>query len=397
MKAILILTLFCCACNSPAQQPQQTQQPTPGSWMGRTTGKLPHLLYGLGEDRLGGAKMTYLDTNIAICVVDSVKENYKVKLSNYHYAYMPKTALKRDSLLTPKPYHLTENWNAYGDSLYDYVKIQLDEKLPYKSVQQLSPSRIVVDVYGATSNTNWIIQLSSLQEIKNAYYEQPEDDVLRAVIELKHEQHWGHHIYYDSASNVLVIRVKRQPYPLTLKNLRIAIDPGHGGSNGGAEGVTGHVAEKTLTLLFARQLESTLKEAGVTNVFMTRTKDTTLSMAERVDELLQFSPDVLISLHLNSSGYDTLRGVGTFYRYIGFRPLSQALLKQMLSLGLEEYGNVGNFNFGLNGPIDYPNALVEIAFLSNKKDEKLIMDPTFRTKVAARLMRGIQNWIAAMQ
>ncbi|BAV09860.1 N-acetylmuramoyl-L-alanine amidase [Filimonas lacunae] len=390
MKAIVILTLTICTTFAKAQQ--QTSY-----WMGRTTGKLPHLLYGLGEDRLGGAKMTYLDSNIAICVVDSTKENYKVKLSGYHYAYMPKTAVKRDSLLISKPYHLSQNWNVYGDSLFDYVKIILDEKLPYKSVQQMNPSRIVVDIYGATSNTNWITQLSNVKEIQNTWYEQPEDDVLRAVIELKHDQHWGHHIYYDSASNVLVIRVKRQPYPLTLRNLRIAIDAGHGGSNGGAEGVTSRVLEKTYTLQFAKQLETTLREAGVTNVYMTRTKDTTLSMPERVDGLLQFNPDVLISLHLNSSNSDTMRGVGTFYRYIGFRPLSQALLKQMLSLGLAEYGNVGNFNFALNGPIDYPNALVEIAFLSNKQDEKLIMSPEFRTKVAARIMRGIQNWIAAME
>lgn len=375
----------------------QAQQLSPGFWMGRTSGKLPYIEYGLGTDRLGGAKMTYIDTNVVVCVVDSVKDVYKVRLSERHYAYMPKTAVRYDSSVSLKPYYLTQNFNVYGDSAYDYVKINLDQKLPYKSIQQLNPSRIAVDIYGATTNTNWITQLTSAQEIKNVYYEQTEDDVLRAIIELKHTQHWGHHIYYDSTGSRLVIRIKRQPYPLTLRNLRIAIDAGHGGSNTGAEGITSHIAEKTFTLLFARQLESVLHEAGVKNVFMTRTKDTTLAMVERVEMLQQFNPDVLISLHLNSSDIDTVRGTGTFYRYIGFRPLSQAVLKQMLALGLDEYGNVGNFNFALNGPVEYPNTLVEIAFLSNKKEEKLIMDPAFRTRVAGRIMRGIQNWIAAME
>ena len=39
--------------------------------VGKTTGSLPYLEYGLGVDRLGGAKMTYLDTNIVVKVVDS--------------------------------------------------------------------------------------------------------------------------------------------------------------------------------------------------------------------------------------------------------------------------------------------------------------------------------------
>ena len=42
--------------------------------IGRTTGTLPHLEYGLGADRLGGAKMTYLDTNVLIRVVDSIED-----------------------------------------------------------------------------------------------------------------------------------------------------------------------------------------------------------------------------------------------------------------------------------------------------------------------------------
>jgi N-acetylmuramoyl-L-alanine amidase len=49
----------------------------------------------------------------------------------------------------------------------------------------------------------------------------------------------------------------------------------------------------------------------------------------------------------------------------------------MQDLGLKEYGNVGSFNFGLSGPTDYPNCLIEIAFLSNKEDEKRIRNPYF--------------------
>lgn len=55
-------------------------------WIGRTTGKLPALAYGLGEDRLGGAKMGYIDSNVALRVMDTVKGMYLVQLSKFHQA-----------------------------------------------------------------------------------------------------------------------------------------------------------------------------------------------------------------------------------------------------------------------------------------------------------------------
>ncbi|MFM2327730.1 MAG: hypothetical protein RIR31_1932, partial [Bacteroidota bacterium] len=120
---------------------------------------------------------------------------------------------------------------------------------------------------GATNNTNWITQLENVQEIKNVYYEQVEDEVFRIIIELKHPQHWGHQIYYQG--NNLVIKIKRQPENLSLSKLTIAVDAGHGGSNTGAGGPTGS-SEKMLTLAVALKLQKALEKQGV-KVIMTRT------------------------------------------------------------------------------------------------------------------------------
>jgi N-acetylmuramoyl-L-alanine amidase len=361
---------------------------------GRTTGSLPFLQYGLGEDRLGGAKMTFLDTLIMVKVIDSVKDDYEVQLSKYHTAWLPKVNFKADNQIVVRPYYLTESWKVFGDDKSDYVTISLDEKLPYRSVQEINPSKIVVDVFGVTSNTNWITQLNTAKEIKNAYYEQIEDDVFRVTIELRHDQHWGYSIYYEEKK--LVIRVNRQPPTLSLSKLKIAIDAGHGGDNTGASGVRTRILEKNYTLKIAKELEKALKKEKAT-VFMTRRKDTSLSMPERVMMLRQESPDFLISIHLNSSDKSSTEGVSTYYRYIGFRPLTQAILKRMLQLGLDEFGNVGSFNFGLNGPTDYPNCLVEVAFLSNRADEKKIRNPQFHKAVAAKIVLGIKDWLKSMQ
>lgn len=362
--------------------------------LGRTTGKIPFLEYGLGDDRLGGAKMTYLDTNILLRVVDSSGTDYRVRLSAQHHAYIAKESVKLLPAEKPRPYYLSGSWKAFGDSTWDYVTVNMEEKLPYRSYQQIGPSRLVVELYGTTSNTNWITQLGSLKEIRNTWYEQVEDDVMRVFIELRHAQHWGHAIYYDTTGNKLVIRVNRQPDGKKgMKGLRIAVDAGHGGDNSGASGVNSARLEKELTLLFATELEKALKKAGAKEVYMTRRTDTSLGMPERILALREVHPDLLLSLHLNSTSSDTVSGTSTYYRYIGFRPLSQSILKRMLELKLKEFGNVGGFNFALSGPTEYPNCLIEVAFLSNPADEKRILDPKFRKAVATKITAGVQDWI----
>lgn len=382
MKKILLITGIIASLNAFAQNTQSF-------FLGRTTGALPFLEYGVGEDRLGGAKMTFLDSNILLKVVDSFKTKYKVQLSKYHSAYVEKNNFTRDSLATIKNY-LTGSWRVYGDSVYDYVTISLNERLPYTSIQQIDPSRVVVEIFGPQSNTNWITHVSTTTEIRNAYYEQTEDDVMKVIIDLKHKQHWGHTIYYDK--NKLVIRIKRQPEKLDLKYLTIAVDAGHGGDNHGADGVTSKVLEKNYTLLIANELRNELLKKKA-SVIMTREKDTTLTMPERIEFLKQQCPDMLISIHLNSADVDTVQGVSTYYRYIGFRPLSVAILHRMLDLNLKEYGNVGAFNFSLSGPTDYPNCLVEVAFLSNKEDEKKILSPAFHKAVAKKIVEGIEEFL----
>jgi N-acetylmuramoyl-L-alanine amidase len=371
-------------------------------WYARTTGKLPFMEYGIGDDRLGGAKMGYLDSNVLVKIIDSFTTDYKIRLSATHSAYIAKSSVVLQKKEADRPLvhntHLSGNIRVFGDSAFDYVSINLDEHLPYHSFQLINPSRIALDIFGVTSNTNWIIQLKSAKEIRNTWYEQVEDDVMRIYIELKHEQHWGNSLAYDSSGNKLIVRIKRQPpLPADIHKLRIAIDAGHGGSNIGADGGTSKTLEKDLTLLYAKELEKTLKKAGVTHIFMTREKDTSLSMPERIAMLKEYDPQLLISIHFNSANSDTVQGTSTYYRYIGFRPLSMAILNEMLSLGLKEYGNVGNFNFSLSGPTDYPNALVEVAFLSNAADEKKILSPVFRKAVAQKIYLGIMDWLKQLK
>jgi N-acetylmuramoyl-L-alanine amidase len=361
----------------------------------RSTGKLPSLSYGLGEDRLGGAKMGYIDTNVLLRVIDSTKEMYSVRLSKYHTAYIDKAYCKPDSAQKEKLFYLTNSFSAKGDSAFDYVGISMDEKLPYKSSMEINPSKIVVDIFGVQSNTNWITQLKSLKEVKNVYYHQIEDDVVQVTIELQHKQHWGYSIGYKG--KILLIKIKRQPEKLDIRYLKIAVDAGHGGTNAGTGGVKAKYEEKVYTLLFAKALEKQLKMKKVKNVIMTRTIDTTFDNKDRILFLQEKNPDIVISLHLNSSNNSLVQGVSTYYKHIGFRPLTTSILNRMLELKLDEFGNIGSFNFALNTPTDFPNSLVEIAFLSNEEDERRIVKPQFQTDVARKVVMGIEDWLKGLK
>lgn len=368
------------------------QQPN-SSIIGKTTGILPFLKYGLGEDRLGGTKLTYLDTNVVIKVVDSIRQDYKVQLSASHVAYLPKQFFIKDDSLQISPMHLSSSARVYGDEEFDYVSLQMDARLPYRSIQQVNPSKIIVDVFGLTTNTNWITQLPTAKTIKNFYYEQLEDDVFRLIIELKNEQHWGYSIFYNK--NALVIKVKRPPQKLKVSNLVVLLDAGHGGTNTGAKGASG-ILEKDYTLLMTKEIEKYFKRKNIA-VYMTRQQDTSIDMPQRILYAQQVNPDLLISIHLNSSSNKNVKGVSTYYRHIGFKPVSTYILDRMLDLELNNFGNIGGFNFSLNGPTDFNNCLLEVAFLSNAEDEQMILDTRFHKKLSKQVYKGVKDWIKSVR
>jgi len=358
-----------------------------------TTGKLPQLAYSSGEDRLGSAKMGYIDTSVVMKVIDTVKNLYKVQLSALHYAFIEKTYTQPfpDTMLSTA---LCESWRVKGgdesdSDRIDSVSFSITGRVPYKSWMEINPSRIKIELYNVQSNINWITQLTSAKAVKNVWYEQIESDVLQITIELVKQQHYGYSIGYNGKS--LLLKIRR--LPTSIRNMTIAIDAGHGGTNLGASGIASGILEKNYTILFAKELQKILKKQKI-KVLMVRETDTTIENKDRVLWAQQNNPDVFISFHLNSSGRDYVKGVSTYYKHIGFRSFSQNILKRLMEIKkLDEFGNVGSFNFQLIQPTNYPSCLVEVAFLSNKEDEKMILDPKFRYKVAYQVYLGIKDWI----
>lgn len=90
--------------------------PKTGPDMLITRGRLAHLLFGLGEDRLGGAKIGYIDSLIPLKMIGKVDSNYQVRLSKYRTAYIPSDVISFLPRGTFTPASLTGSWRVWGDS-----------------------------------------------------------------------------------------------------------------------------------------------------------------------------------------------------------------------------------------------------------------------------------------
>jgi N-acetylmuramoyl-L-alanine amidase len=311
-------------------------------------------------------------------------------------AWMPEEFAKLLPPDTPLPRALAGAISATGNNSEDIVTLTLSEKLPYSSEVLVNPSAIAVDIYGATSNTNWISQPRSTEGIESITWKQVAADQYRIIIGLLHP-HWGYDI--DYAGKSLRIKIRRPPMIASpdsvLSGLVIAVDAGHGGENHGSIGATG-VLEKDMNISMANYLDSVLSKKGA-NVVLMRTEYDVPAMSERIDNILRSNARLLVSIHCNSAGDASdplaLRGVSVYYRSIGFKPFADIMYDKMLALGLKPFGEVGSFNFTLNSLTQLPNVLVESAFLSNPEDEMLILDEGFRKKVAEQIASGLEEYM----
>jgi N-acetylmuramoyl-L-alanine amidase len=361
--------------------------------VGVTKGDRPFLNIGLGTDRLGGTKLSYMEAGIKLNINGMNGDQYRVKLTDNFEAWIPNDQIDLLPIGTLPVHSLTDSWAAYGGKDYDKIIIRLDQKLPFSTTQEIDPTRIIVNIYGATANSNWITQHLTTAGIKNLSYEQVEKDLFRIIIEPTRKQIWGYKIGYSDSA--LEIVIKRQPEILNFSKLSFILDAGHGGENHGSLGSTG-LFEKDVNLDIVKRLEKMLIEKGA-KVTLTRTDDVYSKNSERLKNIIESSADILISIHANSIGYTgdpvKISGTSTYYKYICFRPLSLALYKRMLELGLEPFGNTGNFNFALNSPTEIMNVLVETAFMSNPMDEMRLMNSDFKDKICRQIIQGVQDFL----
>lgn len=180
-----------------------------------------------------------------------------------------------------------------------------------------------------------------------------------------------------------------------LKGKTIVIDPGHGGSDPGAIGVTG-LQEKVVNLAVTEHLVKLLKSAGA-NVIVTRSSDQSVSNQQRVDMANKAKADIFVSIHANAFSNPESNGTETHYcgnnsSSSASRYLAQQLQRELVpALGLRDRGVKINSFFVLTR-VEMPAALIELAFLTNPAEEELLKQAETRTRAAEAIFRGIEAY-----
>ncbi|SKA19718.1 N-acetylmuramoyl-L-alanine amidase [Chitinophaga eiseniae] len=360
--------------------------------MGRTIDNMTYLTSSATGDRLGPDKTGYLDKDVLLQVVGKQGDYYKVRLSSQRTAFIPEPLLDTEIPQEAPAVSIVSDAKVWGDEKADYVSIELSDKLPYTSTQIVSPGEIIVDIHGAYTEQGVSTLLQGTREITGVQWQQPAHDVFRMAISLKHAP-WGYQIYYEG--NRITVKVKRVPENLSLRGLVIGVDAGHGGGNMGSVGLTG-VYEKTLTLNLSLQLKAALEKEGA-SVIMTRTSEKFVANEDRLSLFRRANPDLLLSIHLNSSGNPVdISGTATYYKHPFCEPLNAAIHRRLLETGLNDFKNNGDFNFILNNPTEFPDALIETLFISNPGDEEQILNPQFQQELISKIMLGLKDYLRGL-
>ena len=186
-----------------------------------------------------------------------------------------------------------------------------------------------------------------------------------------------------------------------IEGKRITLDPGHGGTDPGTHGLVTGVYEKNITLPISKMVKAYLEDKGAI-VYMTRTTDVDVygpdatdvqELQARVDVAEENKSDLFISLHINASVNTSVGGYSTYYHPKTKYDIqvAQCIQDELLKTGdLEDLG-VRYANFYVNKRSTMPGALVEMLFLTNKREEKLLNNSWFQKKIAKAIADGCAN------
>jgi N-acetylmuramoyl-L-alanine amidase len=219
---------------------------------------------------------------------------------------------------------------------------------------------------------------------------------------------------------------------------KIVLDPGHGGTDPGAEGFA---REKEVTLDIARRLATLLEERLGADVVLTRSRDTTLPLAARTARANAEGADLFLSIHANAARSHRLHGIETYYlnnthdratirlaamengltllaprreradlRYILSDLVQVGKMDESIGLATAvQRGLVGHLRARYPGIADLgvkrgpfyvlvgaymPCVLVETSFVSHPAEGRRLAGSVYREAVAAGIYAGVERFVA---
>lgn len=339
----------------------------------------------------------------------------------------------------------------------DHTRLVFDisDEVSYKYFSLPDPDRFVLNFKNAAASFDSKTIAIDDAVVKQIRFGQFNREVFRVVCDLVNpiEAHIFTPEEFERKRNRLVVDLfrpdlrqqseqKRQDLGTELQHKRIiVIDPGHGGEDPGAVG-PGGTLEKDIVLNFSRMLRDIYNEREGCEAFLTRNEDYFLSLRERTEIAEEYGADLFISVHCDSNRNRNLRGSSVYCLslqgasdeasrclaeqenaadLVGGIPYSQndelnfMLLDLALtntinsslrfgSMVLREIEKVHTVKFDqpkqagfviLKTP-EIPSVLVELGFLSNRKEEKVLKNDTFQLSVGTAIAGASDDFLELM-
>ncbi len=194
---------------------------------------------------------------------------------------------------------------------------------------------------------------------------------------------------------------------MPLTGMKIVIDPGHGGVDGGAD--YEELQEKTITLSTAFFLRDYLQAAGA-QVYLTREADRDLAPTDlkgysnrkaydlrmRKELIETHEPDLFLSLHLNSVPNSSWQGAQTFfYPNDENKRFSEELQRRLVDTVNTNRQALAITQIYLLKHSQVTSALVELGFLSNQEERELLVTEEYQRLLASSLYEGIVEYTSS--
>lgn len=170
---------------------------------------------------------------------------------------------------------------------------------------------------------------------------------------------------------------------------KVFIDPGHGGSDVGAVGVGG-TREADINLIVSKKIVELLKKQGI-ETKMSRDTNKTLTLRQRTTAANNWRADVFVSIHCNAFNGSAC-GVESFGYKSSTSDLAKAIQDELLKSGAyTKNRGVKTAGFYVIKNTNMRAALIELAFIDNKDDHKILIQK--QDELAEAIARGICKYV----
>ena len=297
------------------------------------------------------------------------------------------------------------------------IKLRTDWKVPYAftynpqnyysaygkkyNVTGFTANYLQMNFYH-TSSASGNIDTSGSDVISSAYWNINGDTATLTMPMRFAGKYYGNSIEYDQNGYMTIIIHNK---PQTLSGSVILLDPGHGGNDPGALGLSGGVYESNVNYALAYYTKLALEAKGAT-VYLTRGGDTAVELEDRKAMVRSLKPDLFISIHCNGSTDKNKIGTAVYY----YKPFSYSLASniynQMLAVFKNNlyYGQSDLYDDVADGSIYYPfsvtrledcpSVLIETGYVTNDSECLKLIDATNQQKLAAAIAQGVENSLA---